>query len=112
MQDNAFGDNFRGLTVARPDQQELALVFISADPPAKKERVRSQAGEYVFLILETEDLEKDHQIMKDKGVNFLGQGSRGTFTGTGSTCYNPQECRNGHSSSNCWACSAVMVLPS
>jgi catechol 2,3-dioxygenase-like lactoylglutathione lyase family enzyme len=73
IQDNAFGEGNRWLTVAPPDQDDLEIVFVKADTPEKKELVGKQAASHVLLTLQTDDCYRDFEDMKRQGVNFLGE---------------------------------------
>jgi catechol 2,3-dioxygenase-like lactoylglutathione lyase family enzyme len=70
--DNTFG-TLRWLSVSAPDQKDFEIVFVPADTKQKKERVGSQAGEHIFLTLQTDDCKRDYELFKSRGVIFFGE---------------------------------------
>ncbi len=58
---------------------------MKADTKEKIKAVGKQAGDHVFLTLETDDCRKDYERMKGKGVKFFGEpetqpyGTEGVF---------------------------------
>lgn len=73
LQDNAFGDRMRWVTVAPSNDSETAIVFVEADTAEKLERVGTQAANHVFLVVQTDDCYRDYEKMKSNGVNFFGE---------------------------------------
>jgi predicted enzyme related to lactoylglutathione lyase len=73
LSDQSFGEGMRWVTVVPSKRSETAIVFVQADTDAKKERVGSQAAQHVFLVIETDDLNRDYTTMKEKGVTFFGE---------------------------------------
>ena len=72
-QDTKFWGDNRWVTVSPKDQPEPELTFVLADTVEKKAAVGKQAGDHVFMTLQTDDCRRDYQIMKDKGVKFYGE---------------------------------------
>ena len=72
-QDTYFGENMRWVTVSPQDQPDLELTFVKADTEDKLKAVGKQAGDHVFLTLETDDCQRDYNAMKAKGVKFYGE---------------------------------------
>lgn len=70
--DNQFGD-YRWVTVALSSQPDIGIVFVKADTEEKHSRVGSQVANHVIITLETDDVDRDYHIMKDKGVPFYGE---------------------------------------
>lgn len=70
--DHSFGKGNRWLTVAPSEESHIEIVFVKADTAKKNDRVGSQAGEHVFLTLQTDDFDRDYKKLLDKGVSFLG----------------------------------------
>ena len=73
MQDTKFWGDNRWVTVSPKNQPEPELTFVLADTIEKKAAVGKQAGDHVFMTLQTDDCRRDYQIMKDKGVKFYGE---------------------------------------
>jgi len=72
-QDTFFGEKMRWVTVSPKNQSELELTFVKADTEDKREALGKQAGDHVFLTLQTDDCRRDYKIMKVKGVKFYGE---------------------------------------
>ena len=72
-QDTKFGGDNRLVTVSPKDQTEPELTFVLADTEEKKAVVGKQAGDQVFMTLQTDDCRRDYQAMKEKGVKFYGE---------------------------------------
>jgi catechol 2,3-dioxygenase-like lactoylglutathione lyase family enzyme len=71
-QDLLFG-NMRWVTVSPKGQTDLELTFVLADSEAKRAAIGKQAGDHVFLTLETDDCRKEYKALKAKGVKFYGK---------------------------------------
>jgi catechol 2,3-dioxygenase-like lactoylglutathione lyase family enzyme len=72
-EDTFFGEGMRWVTVSPKGQRSLELVFISADSKEKLRALGKQAGDHVFLTMETDDCLKDYEDMKARGVKFYGK---------------------------------------
>ncbi len=72
-QDTVFWENMRWVTVSSKDQPDLELTFVKADSENKLKALGKQAGDHVFLTLETDDCRRDYNAMKAKGVKFYGE---------------------------------------
>jgi catechol 2,3-dioxygenase-like lactoylglutathione lyase family enzyme len=72
-QDTMFGEGMRWVTVAAKRQSDLEITFVKAEGGKKLKALGKQAGDHVFLTLETDDVQKDYEAMKAKGVRFFGQ---------------------------------------
>jgi catechol 2,3-dioxygenase-like lactoylglutathione lyase family enzyme len=72
-QDTVFGENMRWVTVAPKDQPDLELTFVKTDTENKTRALGKQAGDHVFLTLQTDDCQRDYKKMKAKGVKFFGE---------------------------------------
>ena len=72
QQDTAFWGDMRWVTVSPQDQPDLELTFVKADTEDKLNAVGKQAGDHVFLTLETDNCQRDYNKMKAKGVKFYG----------------------------------------
>ena len=72
-QDTKFWGNMRWVTVSPKDQNDLELTFVLADTDEKRVALGKQAGDHVFLTLQTDNCRRDYQVMKAKGVKFNGE---------------------------------------
>ncbi len=72
-QDTVIGKNLRWVTVSPRDQPDLELTFVLADSEEKRKALGKQAGDHVFMTLQTDDCKRDYRIMKTKGVKFFGK---------------------------------------
>ena len=72
-EDTFFGENMRWVTVSSKDQPDLELTFVKADTEDKLKALGKQAGDHVFLTLETDNCKRDYDKMKKKGVKFFGE---------------------------------------
>ena len=70
--DLIFG-NMRWVTVSPKGQTDLELTFVLADSEAKRAAMGKQAGDHVYLTLETDDCRKEYKALKAKGVKFYGK---------------------------------------
>lgn len=73
LADNSFGEDMRWVAVAPSKESECAIVFVKADTEQKRQSIGSQAGEHVFLVVETDDCLRDYEQMKEKGVRFADE---------------------------------------
>jgi catechol 2,3-dioxygenase-like lactoylglutathione lyase family enzyme len=73
QEDTVFWGDRRWVTVSPLDQPDLELTFIKADTEDKLKAVGKQAGDHVFLTLETDNCRRDYESMKAKGVRFFGE---------------------------------------
>lgn len=71
-QDIKFGEGMRWVTVS-PKEQDLELTFVLADTEEKQKALGKQAGDHVFMTLQTDDCKRDYEAMKGKGVKFYGE---------------------------------------
>jgi catechol 2,3-dioxygenase-like lactoylglutathione lyase family enzyme len=72
-QDTVFGEGMRWITVSPRDQPELEITFVKADTEEKQKALGKQAGDHVFLTVETENCQEDYEKMRARGVKFLGK---------------------------------------
>jgi|SRR5450756_1019976 len=72
-QDTVLWGNMRWVTVSPKNQTDLELTFVVTDSEDKRKALGKQAGDHVFLTLETDDCRKDYKAMKAKGVKFYGK---------------------------------------
>jgi len=72
-QDTKFEQEMRWTTVSPKDQSDLELTFVLADTEEKQKALGKQAGDHVFMTLQTDDCKRDYQAMKERGIKFYGQ---------------------------------------
>ena len=72
-QDTMFGEGMRWVTVAPKNQPDLEITFVKADSREKLKSLGKQAGDHVFLTLETDNCRRDYEAMKARGVKFIGE---------------------------------------
>jgi len=73
QEDTVFWGDMRWVTVPPPDQPDLELTLVKADTKDKLKAVGKQAGDRVFLTLETDNCQRDYLALKVKGVKFYGE---------------------------------------
>ena len=71
--DLEIAQNMRWVTVSPKGQSDLELTFVVADTEEKRRAVGKQAGDHVFLTLESDDCRKEYKALKAKGVKFYGK---------------------------------------
>jgi catechol 2,3-dioxygenase-like lactoylglutathione lyase family enzyme len=72
-EDTFFGEGMRWVTVSPKRQRSLELTLVKADSENKLNALGKQAGDHVFLTIETDNCLKDYEDMKAKGVKFYGK---------------------------------------
>jgi catechol 2,3-dioxygenase-like lactoylglutathione lyase family enzyme len=72
-QDLAIAEKVRWVTVSPKGQTDLELTLVVADTEEKRRAVGKQAGDHVFLTLESDDCRKEYKALKAKGVKFYGK---------------------------------------
>jgi catechol 2,3-dioxygenase-like lactoylglutathione lyase family enzyme len=71
IEDTDMGAGKRWIRVAPRDSAESCLLLTKASSPEQRSRVGNQTGGRVFLFLHTDDFQRDYEVMKSKGVQFL-----------------------------------------
>jgi catechol 2,3-dioxygenase-like lactoylglutathione lyase family enzyme len=71
--DIVIAKNVRWVTVSPKGQEDLELTLVFADSEEKRKAVGKQAGDHIFLTLESEDCRKEFKALKAKGVKFYGK---------------------------------------
>ena len=72
-QDIEIAPKVRWVTVSPKEQTDLELTFVAADSEEKRRAMGKQAGDHVFLTLESDDCRKKYKALKAKGVKFYGK---------------------------------------
>src|SRR5262245_54029173 len=71
VEDTDLGGQKRWVRVAPPAGGGAELLLARATTPEQSSRVGNQAGERVFLFLETDDFDRDYDALRSKGVEFV-----------------------------------------
>lgn len=71
IEDTRLSATKRWVLVAPKGSTETRLLLARADGPNQEAAIGNQAGGRVFLFLETDDFDRDHQAMLGAGVTFL-----------------------------------------
>jgi len=72
-EDSSRGGGKRWVRVVPPGSSGTGLILAKAATPAQRAAVGLQAGERVWLFLETDDFARDHRRMLAAGVTFCEQ---------------------------------------
>lgn len=64
-------DGHRWVTVGVPGKKEPELVLLKAGTEAQKAVVGKQTGDIVAVIIDTDDCDRDYELLKSRGVEFL-----------------------------------------
>jgi catechol 2,3-dioxygenase-like lactoylglutathione lyase family enzyme len=72
-EDTFFGEGIRWVTVSPKGHRNLELTFVNADSEEKLRALGKQAGDHVFLTMETDNCQGDYENMRAKGVIFYGK---------------------------------------
>lgn len=71
VEDTALSPTKRWVVVAPPGSGETGLLLAQADSPHQREAIGNQTGGRVFLILKTDDFDRDFARFKQAEVEFL-----------------------------------------
>ena len=71
VEDTPLSGTRRWVVVAPPGSSETGLLLAQADSPDQREAIGNQTGGRVFLILKTDDFERDFARFKQAGIEFL-----------------------------------------
>ena len=71
VEDTALSATKRWVVVAPPGSGETGPLLAQADSPNQRESIGNQAGGRVFLILKTDDFDRDFARFKRAGIEFL-----------------------------------------
>lgn len=70
VEDTPQGEDKRWLLVAPPSAKETRLLLAKAMGDAQLAQIGNQCGGRVFLILQTDNFERDHREFTARGVHF------------------------------------------
>src|SRR5258705_10757548 len=68
IEDTVLSETKRWVMIAPPGSTECSLLLARAANEEQKSRIGNQTGGRVFLSLYTDDFDRDHKIMKEKGI--------------------------------------------
>ncbi len=71
VEDTTLSPAKRWVVVAPPGSGETGLLLAQADSPEQRQAIGNQAGGRVFLILKTDDFDRDFARFKQAGIEFL-----------------------------------------
>ena len=71
VEDTDLGGGKRWVLVAPPGSTETRLLLAKAAKPEQAARIGDQTGGRVFLILHTDDFERDYAQFRQAGVTFM-----------------------------------------
>src|SRR5436189_2709939 len=71
VEDTALSATKRWVVVAPPGNGETGLLLAQADSPKQQQAIGNQACGRVFLILKTDDFDRDFARFKRAGIEFL-----------------------------------------
>jgi catechol 2,3-dioxygenase-like lactoylglutathione lyase family enzyme len=71
IEDTALSATKRWVVVAPPGNGETGLLLAQADSPNQLKAIGNQTGGRVFLILKTDDFDRDFARFKQAGIEFL-----------------------------------------
>jgi len=73
VEDTDMGGGKRWVLLSPPGAQETRLLLAKAKGEAQQSRVGNQTGGRVFLVLHTDDFDRDWRHMRAEGVRFHEQ---------------------------------------
>jgi catechol 2,3-dioxygenase-like lactoylglutathione lyase family enzyme len=71
LEDTSLGNGKRWVRVAPPGGGGSALLLARAATPEQESHIGDQTGGRVFLFLHTDDLQRDYEAMRARGVRFI-----------------------------------------
>ncbi|HEV7780391.1 MAG TPA: VOC family protein [Chitinophagaceae bacterium] len=71
IEDTRLSETKRWVIVAPPGSNGCNLLLAKAANDEQASRIGNQTGGRVFLFLYTDDFKRDHQLMVEKGVEFV-----------------------------------------
>lgn len=71
VEDTILSPTKRWVIVAPPGSSETSLLLAQADSPDQRQAIGNHAGGRVFLILKTDDFDRDFARFKKAGIEFL-----------------------------------------
>ena len=71
VEDTPLSNTKRWVVVAPPGSSETGLLLAQTDSRDQREAIGNQTGGRVFLILKTDDFDRDYERFKEAGIEFL-----------------------------------------
>jgi catechol 2,3-dioxygenase-like lactoylglutathione lyase family enzyme len=71
VEDTPLGGGKRWVVVKPPGSRGSAILLAQARGPRQESAIGDQCGGRVFLFLHTDDFDRDHRRVVDKGVTFV-----------------------------------------
>jgi len=71
VEDTVLSPTTRWVVVAPPGNSETGLLLAQADSPDQRRAIGNQTGGRVFLILKTDNFDRDFARFKQAGIDFL-----------------------------------------
>lgn len=68
-----FGEDWKYLTVGPNESNETVLELANADSQKEKSLIGQQAGDHPLVMFKSDDIEKDYEELRERGVQFEGQ---------------------------------------
>jgi predicted enzyme related to lactoylglutathione lyase len=75
LEDTKLSETKRWVRISPPGSSECCVLLAKAANEKQKSRIGNQTGGRVFLFLQTDDFETDHQNLKSKGVQIIREPS-------------------------------------
>lgn len=72
VEDTDLGSGKRWVRLASPHDAGLTVLLAKAVTPAQVASVGNQTGGRVFIFLETDNFDRDHTALRERGVRFTG----------------------------------------
>jgi catechol 2,3-dioxygenase-like lactoylglutathione lyase family enzyme len=72
-EDTTLSATKRWVVVMPPGAMETGLLLAKADSPEQCKSIGNQSGGRVFLILRTDDFDRDYAKFTNAGIEFLGE---------------------------------------
>ena len=79
VEDTKLVDEKRWVLIKPTKAKELCILLAKAATEEQKSRIGNQTGGRVFLFLYTDDFEKDYQLMKENGIEFVRTPSKESY---------------------------------
>ena len=79
LEDTILSESKRWVRVAPKGSNGCCLLLAKAADDLQKSRVGNQTGGRVFLFLETDDIQRDYQNLKDNGVKVVREPRRENY---------------------------------
>lgn len=75
VEDTRLSEHKRWVVIRPPGPGSASVLLAQASTPEQESVVGNQTGGRVFLFLNTDDLDRDYRLYRDKGVEFVRESS-------------------------------------